>query len=60
MTIRTPPDNFLDNFLRIIGKKRMVIIPENLDKVYEKYGPHIQIQAKKENFIKTILRRSPK
>ena len=60
MTIKIPPKNILDKILNLFGKEREVIVPEEIDEVYEKYGPHIQIQAKKENIIKTIFRLSSK
>jgi hypothetical protein len=56
MTIRVPQENIFDKILKKLGKKRRIILPENIDKIYEKYGPYTQICAKKERFIKALLR----
>ncbi len=58
MTIKIPPKNILDKILNIFGKERGVIVPEEIDEVYEKYGPYVQIHAvKKGNFLQTLFRR---
>lgn len=56
MTIRIPPDNFIDKILKQLGIKRVLVLPENIDSLRDKYGHHIQIKAKHESLLKTILR----
>jgi hypothetical protein len=56
MTIKIPPKNILDKILNFFGKKREMIVPEEIDKIYEKYGPYVQVQAKEENFLWTLFR----
>ena len=60
MTIRIPDDNILDKILKILGKEREIVIPESVKKVYSKYGPNVQIRAKKENFFKALFRKTQK
>ena len=57
MTIRVPPENILDRVLKLLGKERKVIVPEETDKVYKNRGLHVQIKAKKEGFFKALLRK---
>ncbi len=49
MTIRTPPENILDKILKLVGKERQLIIPEETDEIYKDKGPYVQIKAKREN-----------
>ena len=60
MTIRTPGDNILDKILKLFGKEREVIVPEGADKIYKKFGPNVQIKAKKENFFKVLFSKPKK
>jgi len=60
MTIRIPNENILDRILKLLGKERQVIIPEGAGKIYEKYGPSVQIKGKKENFFKALFRKAKK
>jgi len=57
MTIRIPPENFLDKVLKLLGKERQAIMPEEAGKIYEEKGPYVQIKAKREGFFKALLRR---
>jgi hypothetical protein len=57
MTIRLPPDNFLDRILAIFGKKRKIIIPDNINQTEKQLGPYTTTQARKEGFFKTLFRR---
>jgi hypothetical protein len=52
MTIRLPKPNVFDDILRLLGKRRAVYIPPNIDK---EFGPYSIIVAKKESFIKAII-----
>ncbi|MCD4742894.1 MAG: hypothetical protein K8R67_10515 [Desulfobacteraceae bacterium] len=56
MTIKTPPDNILDKILKIIGKERRIIIPEDIGQIEEKFGPHVTTKVKKESFWKALFR----
>ena len=60
MTIRIPDDNILDKILKLFGKVREIRVPEGTDKIYKKYGPHVQIKGKKENFFKALFRKTKK
>ena len=60
MTIRIPPDNLIDKILKQFGVKRVLVLPENIDSQKNKYGHHIQIKAKHESLLKTILRQFKK
>jgi hypothetical protein len=60
MTIRIPDDNILDKILKLFGKKREIIMPEGAEEIYRKYGPHVQIKAKKENFFKALFGKTQK
>jgi len=55
MTIRLPPDNILDRILTIFGKKRGIIIPK-INFNQQNQNPYVTLAAKKENFIKCLLR----
>jgi len=57
MTIRIPPENLLDKVLKLFGKKRQVIMPEEAGKIYEDKGPYVQIKAKREGFFKALFRK---
>jgi len=57
MTIRLPPDNFLDYILAIFGKKRKIIMPENINQIEKQLGPYVTIQARKEKFFKALFHR---
>ena len=57
MTIRISPENFLDKVLKLLGKEKQVIMPEEAGKIYEEKGPYVQIKAKREGFFKALLRR---
>jgi len=57
MTIRTPPENFLDKVLKLFGKERRVIMPAEAGKIYNEKGPYVQIKAKREGFFKALFRR---
>ena len=60
MTIRIPNDNILDKILKLFGKKREFIFPEETDKIYKNYGPYVQIKASKENFFKALFGKTQK
>ena len=53
MTIRMPRKSWADRLLDALGKKRAVKIPEGL---YEKFGPYVYAQARKESFWRALLR----
>jgi len=57
MTIRIPPENFLDKMLKIFGKERRVIMPAEAGKIYDEKGPYVQIKARREGFFKTLFRK---
>ena len=56
MTIKTPPKNVLDKILKIFGKERDILIPQNIDELYRKYVPYITIGVKRESFWKALFR----
>ena len=58
MTVRIPPENILDKILKLFGKERRVIIPEEAGNIYRDIGPYVQIKGKRENFFKALLRKS--
>ena len=60
MTIRIPPENFLDKVLKLFEKERRVIMPEEAGKIYNEKGPYVQIKARKEGFFKTLFRKDNK
>ncbi|MCK4349009.1 MAG: hypothetical protein KAW47_10365 [Thermoplasmatales archaeon] len=53
MTIRVRKPNIFDKILSCMGKKRGLIIPDN---VYEEFGPYAYAQAKRESLWKALLR----
>jgi hypothetical protein len=53
MTLRIPSLSVTDRLLRILGKRRALIIPVG---AYEKFGPYVIAMAKKEPFLKALLR----
>ena len=55
MTIRLPPDNIFDRILTIFGKHRRIILPKSNFNQHNR-NPYVTIKAKKENFIKCLLR----
>ena len=57
MTIHIPPDNILDRILAFLGKRRGIIMPTNLDKIFNQFSRHVDIKAKKENFLKALFKR---
>lgn len=57
MTVRTPPPNILDKILNLLGRNRRIQIPEKAYQIYTKFGPFVQIKAKKECFLKALFRR---
>jgi hypothetical protein len=60
MTIRIPPENILDKILKLFGKEREVIIPEEAGQVYRDIGPYVQIKGKRESFFKALFRKTGK
>ena len=60
MTIRIPPENILDKILKLFGKEREVIIPDEAENAYQDFGPYVQIRGKRENFFKALLRKTEK
>lgn len=57
MTIRIPPENILDKIIKIFGKERKIIIPDNTENIYKEKGPYVQIKAKREGFFKALFRK---
>ena len=57
MTIRMPPENIFDKILKIMGKERKVIIPEETGEIYKEKGLYVQIKAKREGFFKALFRK---
>lgn len=53
MTVKLAEPNVFDKFLRLLGKKRGVFVPENTNGSYGQYG---YATGKKENFLKAFLR----
>jgi hypothetical protein len=53
MTIRLPPENFLDRILEKFGIKRKIILPEP-DSFQQNKNPYITKKAKKESVVKAI------
>jgi hypothetical protein len=53
MTMKVPPPSMGDKILKGLGKKRGIIIPSE---GYEKYGPYVYQEARKESFLKALLR----
>ena len=56
MTIKTPPDNILDKILKIMGKERRIVMPEDIGQTEKKLGPYVTVKAKKESFWKALFR----
>jgi len=52
MTVRLPKPNVFDDILKLLGKKRAVYIPPNIDK---EFGPYTIIVGKKESFFKALI-----
>jgi hypothetical protein len=57
MTIRIPPENFLDKLLKLLGKERKVIAPDGIGKIFEKMGPFVQVKLKRQSWIKAMFRK---
>jgi hypothetical protein len=57
VTIRIPPENFLDRVIKLFGKERKVIIPREAGKIYESKGPYVQIKTKREGFFRALFRK---
>ena len=53
MTVKIPPMSIADTILRNLGKRRALIFPVG---AYEKYGPYVITRARKESFLKALLR----
>ena len=60
MTVRIPPENILDKILKLFGKERKVIIPEQAGQVYRNTGPYVQIRGKREGFFKALFQKADK
>jgi len=58
VTTRIPSENILDKILKLLGKEREVIIPEQAGEIYREIGPYVQIKGKRENFFKALLRKT--
>ena len=56
MTIRIPPETVLDRILRLIGKERLVVIPEAAVRLCNELGPHVQVTAGREGFFSALFR----
>ncbi len=57
MTIRIPPESFLDKVLKLFGKERKVIMSAESGKIYEDKGPYVQIKARRERFCIALFRK---
>jgi hypothetical protein len=57
MTIKIPPEKFLDKILKLFGRERKVIMPAGAEDIYKDKGPYVQIKAVREGFFKTLFRR---
>lgn len=53
MTIRFPEKSIADKILNMLGKKRVVILPQN---AYETFGRYVYAKARKESFFRSLLR----
>jgi hypothetical protein len=53
MTIKIPKPSIADKIRKLMGKKRGVILPSG---EHEKLGPYTYSVAKKESFLKALLR----
>ena len=60
MTVRIPPENILDKILKLFGKQREAVIPEEAEEIYRETGPYAQIRGKREGFFKAFLRKTEK
>ncbi len=58
MTIKISPENLLDKVLKLFGKERQVIMPEEAGKIYKDKGLYVQIKAKREGFFKALFRKN--
>lgn len=47
MTIRRHKDSLLDKLLRAFGFRQKTLPPKNTSEIYEKFGPYVDIKAKK-------------
>ncbi len=56
MTIRIPPENFLDRILRLMGKERLVVIPQATVRLCNELGPYVQVTARRESFLTALFR----
>lgn len=56
MTVKIPPENILDKILKLMGKERRVLLPEETDEIYKDKGPYVQIKARRESFLKALMR----
>ena len=52
MTLKFPKPSFLDQMLRLIGKKRCIIIPSDS---FNKHREYVYLFAKKESFLLLFL-----
>lgn len=57
MTIKIPPVGVADRVLKYLGKRRALIMPAG---AYEKRGPYVIARARKECFLKALLRPNSK
>jgi len=57
MTIKIPSANIFDKILKILGKERKIIIPEDANEIYKEKGPYVQMQAEREGFFKALFRK---
>jgi len=53
MTIKIPKKTIGDKVLKALGKKRGVHIPAE---TYKEFGPYAYAAAKKENFLRALIR----
>lgn len=56
MTIRIPPETFLDRLLRLFGKERRVVIPQAAVRLCNELGPYVQVTARRESFFTALFR----
>ncbi len=57
MTVRYPRATLGDKILKLLGKERSILIPEDINDVHEKYGPYVDFLVKRENFWKALCRK---
>ena len=60
MTVKAPRKNIFDKILAVLGKQRDIIVPENTDESYRKYGPYVYIRANRESFWKALFKKKAK